>query len=526
MYKNSFYILLSLTIVSLLCLPVVTSAEQPVARFFVFHAQDCDHCQVVEDDVLTPLSEQFGEQIEIRSFDVGALENYEVMVRLEREYGVPGLAIPEIFVDDQVLVGEEQIRGQLQGLIEDCLAAGGCDFPTEDLPVEAPLLASGTTTAPFCEDPTDPGDAGVCEVVDGRLAAPVYIAYFYSSSCVECDRVAYDLSYLEQKYPNLEVRSFDISTCSPLNEAMCERNGVPPEERLLAPAVFVGDEYLVADEISAERLEDVIQRHGQEGCIPPWEGLEEESSEAVNRIIERFKSFSSLAVLGAGLLDGVNPCAFATIIFFVSYLAAMERKGREIIFVGSAFTVAVFLTYLLVGIGVLGFVHSLGIVRTFSRLVYLATGVFCLVLAFLSIYDLYRIKQGRLEDMALKLPEVLRRRVHKTIREGANVRNYVWGAFVAGFFVSLLELACTGQAYLPTIIFVAGIPELRINAVGYLILYNLMFIVPLVIIFLLVFYGTTSLQLAGLLRRNVALVKLLTAVLFFALGGWLLVTMI
>ena len=296
--------------------------------------------------------------------------------------------------------------------------------------------------------------------------------------------------------------------------------------RSLAPAVFVGDEYLIADEISAEQLEGVIQRHGEEGCIPPWEGLEEESSKAVNRIIERFGSFSPLAVLGAGLLDGVNPCAFATIIFFVSYLAAMERKGREILFVGSAFTVAVFLTYLLVGIGVLGFVHSLGIVKTFSRLVYLATGIFCVVLGFVSIYDLYRIRQGRLQDMALKLPEILRRRVQKTIREGANLRNYVWAAFFTGFFVSLLELACTGQAYLPTIIFVAGIPELRINAVGYLVLYNLMFVVPLVIIFLLVFYGTTSLDLARFLRRNVALVKLLTAVLFFALGSWLLITMI
>jgi thiol-disulfide isomerase/thioredoxin len=526
MYKNLPYMLLSLTILSLMCLPVVTSADQAVAQFFVFHAQDCSHCRAVEDDVLTPLSEEYGKQIEVRSFDIGALENYEVMVRLEREYGVSGLAIPQIFIGDQVLVGEDQIRDQLRGLIEECLAAGGCDFPTEDLPIAAPLLPSDTTTDPFCEAPTSPQDAGVCEVVDGRLATPVYVAYFYSPGCVECDRVAYDLSYLEQKYPNLEVRSFDINTCAPLNEAMSERSGVPPEQRLFTPALFVGDEFLIGDEISVEELEEVIQRHGEEGCIPPWEGLEGESSDSVNRIIERFKSFSYLAVLGAGLLDGVNPCAFATIIFLVSYLTVMERKGREILFVGSAFTLAVFLTYLLVGIGVLGFVHSLGIVRTFSRLVYLATGVFCLVLAAVSIYDLYKIKQGRLEDTALKLPQVLRRRVHEAIREGANVRNYVWAAFATGFLVSLLELACTGQAYLPTIIFVTGIPELRVNAVGYLILYNLMFVLPLVIIFLLVFYGTTSLQLAGFLRRNVGLVKLFTAVLFAVLGSWLLISMI
>jgi len=526
MYKGLPYIVLSLAVLSQLCLPAMTSADQPVARFFVFHAQDCDHCRVVEEDVLTPLSEEYEEQIEIRFFDIGALENYEVMVSLEREHGASGLAIPQVFIADQVLVGDQQIRDRLAGLVDECLAAGGCDFPTEDLPVTAPSLPSGITIDPTCEEQANPGEGGVCEVVDSELSAPVSVAYFYSPGCLECDRVAYDLSYLEQKYPNLEVRRFDITTCAPLNEAICERYGVPPEQRLFTPAIFVGDACLIGHEISTERLEQLIQEYSQEPCIVPWEGLEEESSSAVNRIIQRFKSFSFVAVLGAGLLDGVNPCAFTTIIFFVSYLAVMGRKGREILFVGSAFTLAVFLTYLLVGIGVLGFVHSLGIVRTFSRLVYLATGFFCLVLAALSVYDLYRIKQGRLEDIALKLPQGLQRRVHKAIREGRNIRNYVWAAFVTGFFVSLLELACTGQVYLPTIIFVTGVPELRINAVAYLVLYNLMFVLPLVIIFLLVFYGTTSKQLTGFFQSNAALVKLLTAILFAALGAWLLISML
>jgi len=57
-------------------------------------------------------------------------------------------------------------------------------------------------------------------------------------------------------------------------------------------------------------------------------------------------------------------------------------------------------------------------------------------------------------------------------------------------------------------------------------LYNLMFILPLVIIFVLVFYGTTSKQLTGFFQTNAALVKLLTAILFAGLGSWLLFAMI
>jgi MFS family permease len=518
--------LLCLTLLVLSLVPAAAGADQPVASFVVFEAQACEHCEEVREEVLTPLMEEYGPRVEIRVFDIGAVQNYEIMVHLEREYGVSGLAIPQVYIGDTVLVGEDAIRGELPGLVEQCLEAGGCDFPTDAEPVVAPEAPSGAAADPFCEDPASPGETDVCEVVGGELAAPVYIAYFHSPGCAECDRVAYDLTYLQQKYANLEIRSFDINTCAPLNEAMTERSGVPPEQRLLTPAVFVGDEYLAGSDLTLERLEEVITTHSLVGCIPPWEGLEEESPEAINRIIQRFKSFSFVAVVGAGLLDGLNPCAFTTIIFFVSYLAAMERKGREILLVGGAFTGAVFLAYLLVGAGVLSFVHSLGPINTLSRVIYAATGVFCLVLALVAVYDLYKIRRGKHEETALRLPEFLRRRAHRAIREGSKVRNFVWAAFVTGFLVSLLELACTGQVYLPTIIFVTGVPELRVNAFLYLLLYNLMFIVPLVVIFVLVYYGTTSLQLAGFMRRNAAMVKALTFVFFTGLGGWLLLSMI
>lgn len=524
MLTRSARLALFLAITLTLCLGADALAQGPVARFFVFEAQDCQHCQAVQEEVLGPLREQYGDRVQIKAFDIGAMANYEVMARLERQYEVAGLEIPQVFIGDTVLVGEEEIREQLPGLVSQELEAGGCDFPTDDEPVAAPQVPGGDAE-PFCEEPASSGESDVCEVVGGELAAPVYIAYFHSPGCSECERVSYDLTYLEQKYPNLEVRKFDINTCAPLNDAMSERTGVPPEQRLLTPAVFIGNEYLVGDEITLERLEEVIQNHSQVGCIPPWEGLEEESPEAINRIIQRFKSFSFVAVLGAGLLDGMNPCAFTTIIFFVSYLAAMERKGREILLVGCTFAGAVFLAYLLVGAGVLEFVHSLGVVQALSRVVYLGTGLFCLVLAVGALYDLYKIRKGKHEEMALKLPEFLRRRVHQAIREGAGVRNYVWAAFVTGFLVSLLEFACTGQVYLPTIIFVTGVPELRANAFLYLVLYNVMFIVPLVIIFLLVYYGTTSFQLAGFMRRHLALVKVLTVVFFVSLGSWLLLTM-
>ena len=52
-------------------------------------------------------------------------------------------------------------------------------------------------------------------------------------------------------------------------------------------------------------------------------------------------------------------------------------------------------------------------------------------------------------------------------------------------------------------------------------LYNIMFVVPLIVVFLLAFFGTNSQQLAATMNKRLALVKVITAVLFFALAVWL-----
>ncbi len=99
------------------------------------------------------------------------------------------------------------------------------------------------------------------------------------------------------------------------------------------------------------------------------------------------------------------------------------------------------------------------------------------------------------------------------------MRQYVLAAFAAGVVVSLLELACTGQIYLPTIYFVFGVPELRLHALLYLVLYNIMFVVPLIVVFALTYGGTSSARLGALAERHVGLVKLGTSALFLGLGG-------
>ncbi len=109
----------------------------------------------------------------------------------------------------------------------------------------------------------------------------------------------------------------------------------------------------------------------------------------------------------------------------------------------------------------LKFLAALPFLSAISRWVYGLTAVLCLFLAAGSLYDWWQARRGRPEEMRLKLPMRLRRWINRVIREGAGLRAFVPVAFVTGAVISIIELACTGQVYLPTILFVLGVPEMK-----------------------------------------------------------------
>ena len=384
--------------------------------------------------------------------------------------------------------------------------AAKADEPEVDLPNLEQILAGDTSAPTQTADP------------------PIHMAYFFKGGCQECAQANYDLNYIKTLYPQLVITAFPIEESSALSEWLGERYGVPEEKRLTTPMIFVGEDYLLGSNVSVEKLQAVLDKYVDDGAGPIWEDFDVGQAEA--SILERFRSFGLLTVVGAGLVDSFNPCAFATIVFFVSYLAFVGRKGREILTVGAAFTLGMFLTYLMVGVGLLKVLDSLPFVTTLGRWVYGLTAVLCLGLAVFSFLDYRKARRGQAQDMTLRIPLALRRRINNIIRQGAQARAFAPVAFVTGFAVSIIELACTGQVYLPTIIFVMGVPEMRARAFFYLLFYNLVFILPLVVVFGLAFFGTTSEQLGRFINQHMATVKLATSGLFLILTGWLIYALI
>lgn len=495
-----------------------------VAYAVLFYSPTCPHCEDVEEEVLPPILARYGSQLEIQRFNVDSSEDYEVLLDVEIRYGVQITQVPVIFIGDAVLQGDQAIREGFEAQIEACLEGGGCAPPTERRPSEEASTAESAPVMPLEEEL---GSGVTAYKGSGAKAANrpvVQMAYFFEQGCQECDRAWYGLRRLLEEYANLYLRVYDIGAPENkvLHEALCEHYGVPEQKHLSTPALFVGDDYFLGEGITLERVEAAYQEYTAEPAPAPWELVAGRGEQARSHILDRFRSFGLYTVVAAGLIDGLNPCAFATIVFFISYLAISGRRGREIVTVGAAFTLGVFLAYLLVGVGLWKFLQSLGFLAALGRWVYLITALLCLFLGVFSILDYRKARRGALDDMTLSLPHNLRMRINRVIRQTRHARAYVWVAFVTGLTVSIIELACTGQVYLPTIIFVMGVPELRVRAFLYLLLYNLMFIAPLVVVFMLAFRGTTSKQLSRFLEARAGTVKLAMAALFFSLAGWLI----
>ncbi|MDK9699794.1 MAG: hypothetical protein OEM52_06600, partial [bacterium] len=240
--------------------------------------------------------------------------------------------------------------------------------------------------------------------------------------------------------------------------------------------------------------------------------------EAMDILRSTAQNLSFWTLVVAGLLDGINPCAFATLVFFLSMISYVGGKKRDLLLVGIPFTIVVFLTYLLLGIGAFGILTQLDTYRWISETLFIVTGVLLLVLIAFTLRDIWGYLNGAPPSEAiLQLPTSLKRRIHDTMREYLKPGRLVFGSIVIGFLVTLFESVCTGQVYLPTIVMMLRDPQLSGMAWLNLVIYNLMFIAPLLVVFAFAYNGVSSKAIGDWSKRHYGVIK------FLLLGTFILI---
>jgi len=387
---------------------------------------------------------------------------------------------------------------------------------------EAVLPPISSRTAPDDAAPTAIVADFIPAAAPTPIAAdhPLTIVYFRSIGCRQCEELETWWPALQQAFPTLNIETFDMHKIEAmrLNEALSERFNVPERVRMVTPAVFSGAGYVIQRDVSFAAVVDLLSRSA---AIPldAWRPMPDAEIATVDARIEtRYRTrFGLGVVLAAGLLDGINPCAFATIIFFLSYMQISRRRRPEMLRVCLAFIAGVFIAYFALGLGLTEVVARFDILRRLGNWLNWALAALALVIMLMNFRDAILCLQGRMAEMTMQLPTALKDGIHVTIRRGARHTRFVIAAFGVGIMVSVLELACTGQVYLPTIVFMLQSADGRSGAILYLLLYNLAFIAPLVLILVLGLFGLRQQSMIQRMHRHAAAVKFATAALFLLL---------
>ena len=245
-------------------------------------------------------------------------------------------------------------------------------------------------------------------------------------------------------------------------------------------------------------------------------------------LAKRFNNFTLPAIIAIGLVDGINPCAITVIVFFMSFLAFQEYRKREIAVIGLVFILSVYLTYCLIGLGIFESLYRLQGFWILTKILNITVGIISIIFSFCALYDFIQYKKtGSTDGLMLSLPRWIKNLIHRIIgshyRDGSKaIAGLVMSALITGFLVSILEAVCVAKIYLPTIVFVLKTTGLKLKALTYLLLYNLLFIVPLLIIFAFAITGTSAGQFQKVLRGHLGIVKVLMGVVFLVLGIFLI----
>lgn len=359
--------------------------------------------------------------------------------------------------------------------------------------------------------------------------APVTLVYFFSPSCHRCTMTRADvMPLIEEHYSaRLKVEYRDITDVENYKMLFTLKQQLGADEKSVFPVLYITGKFLDGRDEGNLTYETIASFIAQ--------GMSrEEAKPAVTAttadIEKHFHSLAPLAIMAAGFVDGINPCAFTVIVFFMSFLFFQGYKKKSIAAVGLSFIAAVFITYLLLGLGFFATLHAMKGYTLITRIIAISIGVISIIFGALSIYDAFIfLKKGESDEMVLHLPKSIKQKIQSVIGDQYRLKKdvaakptsmlaLIGGALAVGFIISIFESVCTGQLYVPTIIYVLKTSSYKLKAFALLFMYNLMFILPLLAIYGLALAGVSSQSFAGAMKKHMFLIKLFLAAMFIFLG--------
>lgn len=220
-----------------------------------------------------------------------------------------------------------------------------------------------------------------------------------------------------------------------------------------------------------------------------------------------------ITVIATAAVDSINPCAIGVLILLVSVLLSAKMSTKRMLLLGCTYVFAVLLVYLFAGLGLMYAFAEIPLVITQYLSIFVA--VLLIVAGILEVKDFFWYGKG----YTLGIPPRISKRIPKMAQNTS-----IWGVFFLGAFVSAVELPCTGAPYLAIITILSQ--YFNFTALLLLVLYNVVFIAPLLVILLLVAAGkkidsiqTWKQEARGKMRLAIGVVMILLSWLMILIAS-------
>ncbi len=209
-------------------------------------------------------------------------------------------------------------------------------------------------------------------------------------------------------------------------------------------------------------------------------------------------------VIVTALVDSINPCAIGVLVLLISTLLALSRNKHKMLIIGVIYILAVYIAYLLAGVGLLLFIQRFNLAEPIGIIV----GILVIILGLVEIKDFWWYGKG----FTLAIPY---RRSLK-IKEMAK-KISIPGAIILGIFVAAVELPCTGGPYLAITALLSKI-GFDPTVFAYLLLYNFIFVLPLIVILMVVYFGLSINKVEVWRKKNRKWMRLIIGLIMVSLG--------
>lgn len=342
--------------------------------------------------------------------------------------------------------------------------------------------------------------------------------FFYSKDCSNClELIKESGQLLKDKYSEVNLVLFELTESNDnlklLFYLLDNMKGRDKEYEFSVPIIFIGNTVLIGKNDIDNNLENYLNIYIKD-LKQPY---------TADRLVESYKEISSSkeksnfksnyitvpAVIISGLIDSINPCAIAVILFLISTLFLSHEKKRILIY-GIIYIATIFIVYLGLGLGIVYLIQNIRI----SHLLFIIIGSFLIIIGLFSIKDFFWYGKG----FSLGFPGSVKKFIEKNIYKAT-----IFSVVLIGIVISLFEATCSGAIYLG-ILSIISEQGLNFKSLGFLIFYNFIFILPLIVILLVFYFGFSIKKInKWIIQKRRKTYRLVAGIILISLGIYLIV---